>query len=562
MKRTTRTLALVLASILTISGCGGQSGTQSGTQNTTAAGNGSGTEAENTQSGNGEETVVTLAMAGGWDSLCPLASTANYSDTVCNTIFENLFEADGKGGYIGRLGESFELTDDNTAMTVHLCQDAVWHDGEPFNADDVMFSVGLVTDGSYTTSRRLFFQTVDGCSSSGVELSEDSAHVEKIDDYTVKFYYQRAMSEAAMLAPVSSFFIMLEHILADADPVTILENDFWVAPVGTGPFTYESQIPGESLTVKAFDDYYLGRPKFDKLVIKVITPANLVTSMMAKEVDIIPGTLAAINDSDFEMASTIDGYTVQSLEGTSSQFLVVNSKTFPSVKVRQALAMMLDKETMIQAGCYGNAKVQYTNYPGKNMYCDQSVIDELGYSFDPDTAYQMLVDEGFDFDRTYVVCINDLAVRQSMMTVMQETWAKYGMKLEIKTLDTQTCISEIREGNCDFWINGGASADVSNLQLTFIDWCTVNEDGSYAPFNLAKIDDPTLMNLVQELSGATEEEELYRITSEIQRYILTYYNYIYLISPNINVAISDRMSGIDEDQMLGLTFNYCDWEVK
>ncbi len=568
MKKTRRMLALLMASMLVLGGCKGNSGTpsagQSGSQNTTAAESGGNneTKADGAPAGSGGETVITLAMAGGWDSLCPLASTANYSDTVCNTIFENLFEADGKGDYIGRLGESYELADDNMSMIVHLRQGAVWHDGEPFDADDVMFSVGLVTDGSYTTSRRLFFQTVDGCSSSGVELSQDSAHVEKIDDYTVKFYYQRPMSAAAMLAPVSSFFIMPEHILADADPAVILENDFWVAPVGTGPFTYESQIPGESLTVKAFDNYYLGRPKFDKLVIKVITPANLVTSMMAGEVDIIPGTLAAINDSDYEMASTIDGYTVQSLEGTSSQYLVVNNKTFPSVKVRQALAMLLDKEKMIQAGCYGNAKLLYTNYAEKNIYYDSAVVEELGYTFDPDTAYQMLVEEGFDFDRTYVACINDLAVRQSIMTVMQETWAKYGMKLEIKTLDTQTCISEIREGNCDFWINGGASADVSNLQLTFIDWCTVNEDGTYAPFNLAKIDDPTLMNLVQDLSGATEEDELRRLTSEIQRYILTNHNYIYIISPNINVAINNRVSGIDEDQMLGLTFNYCDWEVK
>lgn len=547
MKKVKRILAIALVCVLVFCSCGGQ----------TSAPAASGSVAQPT----GEETVVTLAMAGGWDSLCPLASTANYSDTVCNTIFENLFEADGKGGYIGRLGDSYEVTDDNRALVVHLREGAVWHDGEAFDADDVIFSSYLFTDGSYTTSRRLFFQGMEGCTSSGVEESEDSLRVEKLDDYTVKFYYSDPKSAAAMLAPVSAFFVLPEHILKDVAPATILENDFWVSPIGTGPFTYESTIPGESLTVKAFDDYYLGRPKFDKLVIKVVTAANLVTSMMANEVDIIPGTLAAINDSDFEMAATIDGYDVQSLEGTSTQFLVVNSDTFPSAKVRKALAMMLDKETMIQAGCYGNGNLLYTMFPAKNIYYDQEVIDELGYTYDPDAAYEMLVEEGFDFDRTYTVCINDLAVRQSMMTVMQETWAKYGMKLEIKTLDTQTCISEIRDGNCDFWINGGASADVSNLNLTFIDWCTVNDDGSYAPFNLAKIDDPTLMNLVKELSAATDETELNRLTSEIQKVILTDFDYIYIISPNINTALNDRIKGIDMDQMLGLTFNYCDWEV-
>lgn len=507
------------------------------------------------------DAVVTLALPGPWDSLCPLASTSNNSDTACNTIFENLFEADGKGGWIGRLGESYEVTDDNMAMVVHLRQNAVWHDGEPFTADDVMFSVGLVTDGSYTTSRRLFFQQVEGCTTSGVEESEDSAHVEKIDDYTVKFYYRMPMSDAAMLAPVSSFFILPEHCLKDADPATILENDFWVDPIGTGPFTYESTVPGESLTVAAFPDYYLGTPKFAKLVIKVVTTANLMTSMMSNEVDLITGSLSAIDDADYELASSIPNYTVESVEGTSQHFLVLNNETFNTPTIRKALAMMMDKEAMIQASAGGRGDVCYSWYTSHNIWYDQNVIDEYGYEFDPDTAYQMLVDEGFDFDRTYVACINELPVRQAIMTVMQETWAKYGMKLEIQTLDTQTCISTIREGGCDFWINGGASADVSNMQLTFIDWVTVNDDGSYAPFNLARISDPTLMHLVQDLSAAVTEEDIKAAASEIQKVWLTDYNYIGIISPNINTAISNRLQGVDKDQMLALTLNYCDWEV-
>lgn len=554
MKKARSILALALVCALALSGCGGA-----------PAGSGSGSApapANSTPAQSGGETIVTLALPGGWDSLCPLASTANNSDTACNTIFENLFEADGKGGWIGRLGESYEVTDDGKALVVHLSKNAVWHDGEPFDADDVMFSARLVTDGSYTTSRRLFFQGVEGCTPSGVEESEDSAHVEKLDDYTVKFYYSQPRSAAAMLAPVSSFFIMPEHLLKDADPATILENDFWVNPIGTGPFTYESTVPGESLTVKAFDDYYQGRPKFDKLVVRVIGTANLVTSMMAGDVDVISGSLSAISDADFDLAQTIEGYTVKAIEGTSSHYLVINSDVFPSAKIRKALAMMMDKDTMIQAGCAGRASKIETMYVPRSLYYSKETVDELRYDFDPDTAYQMLKDEGFDFDRTYTVCINDLPVRQSMMTVMQETWAKYGMKLEIKTLDTQTCISEMRAGNCDFWINGGASADVSNLNLTFIDWCTINEDGTYAPFNLSRIKSPTLMHLYQDLATAVEEDEIYRITAEVQKVILTDYDYIYMISPFINTAISDRVTGIDEDQMLALTMNYCDWEVK
>ena len=558
MKKATSLLALVLCLVMVLSACGPASNANpSGTVNPGS----SDAPGDNTGSaGTDSNAVVTLALPGGWDSLCPLASTSNNADTAVNTIFENLFEADGKGGYIGRLSESYEVVDDYTALLVHLRKNAVWHDGEPFDADDVIFSARLTTDGSYTTSRRLFFQQMDGCSDSGVELSEDSVHVEKIDDYTVKFYYRRPVSETAMLYPASAFFIFPEHILKDVDPANILEDDFWVNPIGTGPFTFESTIPGESLTVAAFDDYYLGKPKFAKLVVKVITSANLVTSMMAGEVDLITGSLAAISDADYDMAAAVPNYTVESVEGANGHFLVLNNETFNTPKIRKALAMMMDKETMIKAGAGGKGTPAYSMFNG-SIYDDEAVSSEYGYEFDPDTAYQMLQEEGFDFDRTYVACINDLPVRQAMMTVMQETWSKYGMKLEIQTLDTQTCIATIREGGCDFWINGTTSADRTFLWTGFLDWVSIDADGNYAPFNLAKISDPTLMNLAQSMTSAVTEEDLQSVTSEIQKVLLTDYNYIFMITPNINCAVSNRLKGVDKDQMLAMTLNYCDWEV-
>ena len=147
------------------------------------------------------------------------------------------------------------------------------------------------------------------------------------------------------------------------------------------------------------------------------------------------------------------------------------------------------------------------------------------------------------------------------MTVMQETWAKYGMKLEIQTLDTQTCIATMREGGCDFWINGTSSADRTFLWTGFLDWVSIDADGNYAPFNLSKISDPKLMELAQGMTSAITEEDLLSVTSEIQKVLLTDYNYIFMITPNINCAVSNRLKGVDKDQMLAMTLNYCDWEV-
>lgn len=556
MKKATSILALGLASAMLLCSCGG-SASSAAASSEAASEAASSTVTEVTYDENG---VITMGLNGSWDSLCPLASTTLISDRAVATIFDPLVQPDGEGGFMGVLAESYEFVDDNTAIIFHLREGVTWHDGEPFDADDVIFTTHLVADGSYTTSRRLFLQNVAGCNDSGVEESEDSAAVEKIDDYTVKYTLKGPMSEQGAFANAYCYFIFPEHLLKDADPATILENDFWLNPVGTGAFTYESQVAGESLTVASNPNYYLGAPQYGKLVLKVLPQANILTAMMAGEVDIVNGAHCSISDADLALAQSIQGYNVLSLEGTSSQFLVMNGDTFSSAKIRKAIAMLIDKETMIQAACGGNASINNTMYQAKSKYYDAAIDAEYGYTFDPETAVQMLQEEGFDFDRTYTVCINDLAVRQVMMTVMQETWAKYGLKLEIKTLDTQTCIATIREGGCDIWINGGYEYKPTDLRLFLLDWCAINDDGSLAPFNLARVRTTEMHDLLTSIAAAVDQDEIQKLTGDLQKYILTEYNYIWTISPYINTAFSQRVEGINTDTILEYT-NWHEWKV-
>ena len=571
MKKISKCSALaVLAGLLLslmLTACGGgtaSSGSSSGTSSVSGsdpASTGSSSQTGADSSGVDENAVITMAVTGAWNGLCPLAATSYIEDCVNGTIFDPLFESDGQGGLAMRLAESYEMTDDNTAMLVHLHKDAKWHDGEPVTADDVIFTSRLTTKGSFTSSRRLFFQMMDGCDSSGVELSTDSVNVEKIDDYTVKFHYRQKVSDKSIIPNAYCFFILPEHLLKDADPATILENDFWLNPVGSGAFTLESNTNSDTLTVAANKDYYLGAPKYAKLVIKNIPSANLITAMMSGEVDIINGTLSTISNVDYPMAASIEGYTVESLESTSQDYLALNNEVFNTAKIRKALAMLLDKDKMIQAGMNGNGVPTETIYAPLSMWRDEAVIEEYGYSFDPETAVQMLRDEGFDFDRTYTIAIRDDAIRQAATTVMQETWQNYGLKLQIQTLDTPTCISTMREGGCDFWINGGFAMNPADIRAEFYDWVAVDENGDYAPFNLSKIKDTAYMDLELQLQSAVTDEEIQQVISEIQKLVLTEYNYIWLYSPNMNVAVSEKVQGINKTMMLARSFDYENWYV-
>ena len=111
------------------------------------------------------------------------------------------------------------------------------------------------------------------------------------------------------------------------------------------------------------------------------------------------------------------------------------------------------------------------------------------------------------------------------------------------------------------WINGGAGANFTSLETGFIIWVTIDDSGEYGPYNLAQVDDPTFMNVEKELASATTEEDIQRLTKQIQELELTEYNYVYIIGPYINTAISDRLLGVDKDMMLTRGFNYSEWTI-
>ena len=77
-------------------------------------------------------------------------------------------------------------------------------------------------------------QLVAGTDESGVELSNDSVEVEKIDDLTVKMNLKRPMTDAIFFQQSQYFYIVPEHLLKDTTPETFMEADFWNSPIGNG----------------------------------------------------------------------------------------------------------------------------------------------------------------------------------------------------------------------------------------------------------------------------------------------------------------------------------------
>ena len=148
------------------------------------------------------------------------------------------------GEFIPWLAESFEYNDDATSLTVKLRDGVTWNDGEPFTADDVVFTYDIMRENPSM--------------SWAVEASEAVASVEKVDDLTVTFnlsspnprfhLYREAFPAVGIWGGIT---ILPKHIWENEDPLTFKNNP----PVTTGPYRLK-EATQSSVVWERRDDWW------------------------------------------------------------------------------------------------------------------------------------------------------------------------------------------------------------------------------------------------------------------------------------------------------------------
>ncbi len=174
-------------------------------------------------------------------------------------LYDTLVWNDPEGKILPRLAQRWEHSADFREWTYHLRSDVRWHDGTPFTALDVKFTVEL-----FARPNILYFGDIENVSTP--------------DDTTVIIRTRNPH-------PSDSFTVFYpEHLLHDLDPDQIWEWDFWKSPIGNGPYKFFRMVPKTLWEFDANEDYYEKRPSIDKFRIK-IGGGNEMLELMAGNVD-------------------------------------------------------------------------------------------------------------------------------------------------------------------------------------------------------------------------------------------------------------------------------------
>ncbi|MCD8369169.1 MAG: peptide ABC transporter substrate-binding protein [Clostridiales bacterium] len=548
-------MSIAVAGLMAVglAACGG-SGSSSTAQTTPAADSGaSAGESASADTGTAAasgEKVITAAFSTAWDTMMPLNTTSNYTRMICDQIYDRLTQSKADGTIEGRLAESWSTNEDSTKVTFQLHQNAVWSDGEPLTAEDVVFSYQMYSDPEVEAKSRYHLEYIAGVDDSGAELSEDSIEVEADDAYTVTFTLKTPMFVDTFLQDIDTVYIIPKHIFEGKTAAEINAPDLWANPVGSGPFIYDSEINGERMEFVKNPNYFLGEPKIDRLVLRVTDSASMLAGLINGDLDMIGYDSILIDDWD--LANEQENLVTKSVPTTSYSTLIFNTaKPYMTQNVRQALSMAINRQVLVDALLQGQGEAIVTPISSISPYYNEDV--EVWY--DPELAKTMLEEEGFPFDQTLVFYISSgNSVTERAAALIVQDLQKVGVKVQIEQVDFATLMSNMLDGKHDLGIIGsGGTLDPSESREM------IHPDSSV---NFCQLTDTELTDIIDEGNSKLTFEERKPYFDEYQVKIKERSPMAYLYTKNILTAYNKRVSGVEVENFNSLNWSSWNWDIE
>jgi peptide/nickel transport system substrate-binding protein len=321
----------------------------------------------------------------------------------------------GPGGVMSPgLATEAHPNNDFTVWTLKLRDGVAWHDGKPFTADDVVYTVQKSWGAKSGLNYNLYSPIID------------FNGVRKIDKLTVEIPLLRSIAQFEQLT-----FTQASHVIQNGT------TDF-NKPVGTGPFKFKSFDPGTRSVFTANRDYWRGtEPYVDTLVMDSsfrADPARL-NSLLAGNLDIVPSVPPALARAQAASENVVLG------NQHGSAFLAVTMRVdqepFKDVRVRQAMKLIPDRPAIVD-GALDGFGVPGNDCPGNTL---QYWASDLEPVHDPEKAKSLLKSAGEDSLSLKLYTADVLAGMNQTATLFADQASAAGVNVSVARNDPATYYS-------------------------------------------------------------------------------------------------------------------------
>lgn len=297
----------------------------------------------------------------------------------------------------GDLAETWEVSPDGLEWTFKLRKGVTFHNGDPFTADDVVFTYNRSKDPEQSIHSGVLTNVAD---------------CQKVDDYTVKLILSKPQASLLVKtlerASGRAMTIVNRRALEEMGP-----EQYGLTPIGTGPFKVVEHKLGQAVIVERFENYFdPTRPILDKITFQPIPEAEpLAAAIEAGDIQLIGGNPPAAQLIDRFVANP--DLVVSEIPGPGFQALWMNPwrdpfkvpdfdkpleelKKEPGFMVRLAIAKAIDRDDLIKRAQFGRGVPAFgTINPAMRYFFNTEINKTSEQRYDPEEARRLLAEAGF-----------------------------------------------------------------------------------------------------------------------------------------------------------------------
>ena len=374
------------------------------------------------------------------------------SERVRALMFNSLVKKNEKFDYVPELASNIQRSDDGLTYTFTLRDGVTFHDGRAFTSADAKYTLDTVLTNSFAKSAS-FFEGV------GTDRKAYVKSVDAPDAHTLVIQLTRPWT----------------GLLPNLVPIAIIPKDSYESqkshPLGTGPFKFKSYDQAQQVVdLEANTSYWEGAPHLAAVRARVIADSNAMQAeLQSGRVDIAPLPTSLSPDAIKALGSNAN-LTVHQFTGSNLNLLTFNTKEAPldNVKVRQAIAYAIDRESMIRDLLLGQGKLAHSILPESSW----AYTSGTTYHFDPAMAKKLLDEAGLkdpDGDGPQMRISKPIVFRVSGSSasarqyagVIQNYLKAVGLPVSIETSELNVLLESLRRGQ---------------FQMTYGQWVGGNQD--------------------------------------------------------------------------------------
>ncbi|HBF14033.1 MAG TPA: peptide-binding protein [Deltaproteobacteria bacterium] len=472
------------------------------------------------------------------DTLNPILATDAYASSINSLVFDSLLERDRDTLELKpKLAEKFVISPDHLQYTFYLRRDVTWHDGQPFTADDVVYSFQKILDPK-----------IKAAHIRGYFLDAGISKIEKVDDFTVRFVSTKPYFKA--LSVCGDIPLIPKHVYDGR--VDFEQNPANRHPIGIGPYRFAGWRTGKKMSLERYENYWGTKPPIKRIEYPIIADITVALQVLKKgELD-----TASLRPIQWMKETNSEKFEKQfyKLKYVSPGFSYIGWNTkavyFDDKRVRQAMTNLVDRQKLLEKLNFGLGRVVvgpfFIESPAYNR-------DLVPHAYNPEQAKKLLDEAGWvdsnddgvrdkngkNFEFTFLYPSASKSAER-VATILKEDLQKVGLVMHIEKMEWAAFLDRI---------------DKKNFDATMMGWSTGFEDDPYQIWHSSQASVPGGSNfisysnaeadhLIEKARQEFNEKERNKLYWRFQEILYDEQPYTFLFSSDALVVVSKRFSNV------------------